>query len=102
MSGRETNLTKNMSYDRILKLAPLEGKTPTDVEGKADPRLFTGENKLHARMDPEYGHWYVQYEMGNIPTSMQQRWTSFPRMLLWIEEYYKKRNLRVIEIIDTA
>jgi hypothetical protein len=102
MSGRETNLTKNMSYDRILVLKPIEGtKGPLDTNGKVDPRLFTGDNQLHAKMDTEYGHWYVSYEKGLPAASLQQRWTSFPRMLQHLTEYYKQRNCYIAEIIDT-
>lgn len=102
MSGRETNLTKNTSPDRILVLKPEEGKDTLTSKGTVDNRLFTGDNKLHARMDPEYGHWYIQYEKGNPPPSLQQRWTSFTKLYNHISEYYKRRNIQIVEIIDTA
>lgn len=98
---RETNLTKNASADRILVLKPIEGLDPKHTSGKVDPRLFTGENKLHARMDPEYGHWFVQYEMGTPALSLQQRWTSFNRLVNHLTEYFKQRNIYIAEIIDT-
>src|SRR5215469_16623162 len=98
MPGRDYNLTKNASIDRILKLQAIDGR-PQDVSGKVDPRLFTGENRLHAVMDPEYGHWYLRYEAGFLPSSLQQRWTSFPRLLTFTSEYFKRRNIEIIEII---
>lgn len=94
MSGRETNLTKNMSYDRIIKFKSI-GDT------KVDQRLVTGENKVHAVMDPEYGHWTISYEHGTAPTVLQQKFTSFPRLIAFVTDYYRKRNLEIIEIIDT-
>lgn len=69
-------------------------------KGMVDNRLFTGENELHAMMDPEYGHWYVQYKSGIIPSVFQQRWTSFTKLYDFVVQYYKRRNVDVTEIID--
>lgn len=100
MSGRATNLAKNNTYDRILKLRLIEGLTATSTSGSVDKRLFKDENSLHAKMDLEYGHWYVQYEKGTVPPSLQQRWTSFSKMLQYVTEYYKRRNVEIAEITD--
>lgn len=102
MSGREYNLTKNHSPDRILVLKPIEGKEAETASGKVDPRLFTGKNRLHAVMDSEYGHWYLKLEQGQLTETMQQRWTSFPRLLDATKAYFLRRNIEIVEIIDNA
>ena len=101
MSGRETNLVKNKSKDRILVLKPIEGKDPLDNKGMVDKRLFSRENNLHALMDMEYGFWTVQYDSGIIPPAFQQKWTSFTKLYSFVSEYYKRRNVEIKEIIDT-
>jgi hypothetical protein len=93
--------SKNHTSDRVLVLKPMEGKNTLDSKGMTDNRLFTGENKLHARMDPEYGHWYIQYEKGNPPPALQMRWTSFQRLLNHLTDYYKRRNIQIVETVDT-
>ena len=98
MSGRETNLTKNHTPDRIVVLKPLGDVK--DSMGKVDNRLFSGENNLHAKMDLEYGHWYLQYESGSLPQPLQQRWTSFSRMRNFVTDYFKRRNVEIAEIKD--
>lgn len=100
MSGRDTNLVKNTSKDRTLVLKPIDGKDALSAGGMVDKRLFTGGNNLHAIMDPEYGHWHVEYDSGTIPPAFQQRWTSFSKLQSFVSEYYKRRNVEITEIID--
>ena len=101
MTGRADNLVKNTSKDRVLVLKPIEGKDQLNTKGMVDKRLFTRENNLHAVMDPEYGHWHVEYDSGVIPPVFQQRWTSFSKLYNFVSEYYKRRNVQITEIIDT-
>lgn len=98
MSGRETNLTKNSSPDKILVLEPKPGLDPKSGSGMVDKRLFSGANQLHAIMDPEYGHWYLKYDSGIIPQQLQQRWTSFPRLLDYTRSYFEKRDILIKEV----
>ena len=101
MTGRADNLVKNASKDRVLVLKPIEGKDTLNTKGMVDKRLFTRENNLHAVMDPEYGHWRVEYDSGIIPPAFQQRWTSFSKLYNFVTEYYKRRNVQITEIIET-
>lgn len=101
MSGRATNLIKNMSHDRILVLAPMDGLEPTNGAGMIDKRLFKGGNALHAIMDEEYGHWHVQFESGIVPEALQMKWTSFPKLHAYVNQYYNKRNIEIKDVIDT-
>lgn len=78
----------------------MEGQDPTNSAGMVDKRLFKGGNNLHAKMDEEYGHWYVQFESGIIPKELQQRWTSFPKCYDYVDNYYKPRKIEIKEIID--
>lgn len=100
MSGRETNLTKNNSTDRVLTLKPVEGKTVTDTSGKIDQRLFNGENRLHAIRDAEYGLWTLQLEHGSLSQALNQKWTSFPKLFEAAKAYFLKRNVEISEIIE--
>ncbi len=100
MTGRETNLTKNHSPDRILVLKPMEGKTVKDTAGRVDGRLFTNENNLHAVMDPQYGHWYFKYDSGSLPEPMQQRFTSFSKIYDFAVQYFGRRNVDVTDVKD--
>lgn len=99
MTGRETNLTKNHTTDRVLVLKPMEGKDPKNSKGMVDNRLFTGDNKLHAVMDPEYGHWYLKFDMGTIPPQLQQRWTNFTKLYEFTKGYYLTRDIEIVDVI---
>jgi hypothetical protein len=100
MSGRESNLIKNASKDRTLVLKPIEGSDTLDSKGMIDKRLFTGTNQLHALMDPEYGHWRVKFDSGIVPPPLQQTWTTFSKAYAAVSEYYKRRNVQIIDVID--
>lgn len=89
---------KYNSDDRVFIFEPIEGMKITAATGLVDARLFTGENKLHAKKDPVYGLWYLQYEKGGVPPVLQQKWTSFNTMLKFARDYFKKRGLLVKEI----
>jgi hypothetical protein len=101
MTGRETNLVKNTSKDRVLVLKPIEGKDALNTSGMIDKRLFSRENNLHAIMDEQYGHWHVEYDSGVVPPPLQQRWTAFSKLYNFVSEYYKKRNIQIVDVIDT-
>lgn len=88
------------SSDRILVLEKIDGKVTLSSMGMADPRLFTGENKLHAVMDDQTCMWSLKYEMGAVPPVLQCKYTSFKALLKHCEEYFSKRNMRIKEVID--
>lgn len=99
MAGREINIAKNRSNDRVLVLEPMEGGS-LNSKGMADKRLFTGENKLHALLDPHNMLWSIRYDHGIPPQPFQQRFTSFPRLYNFVEDYYKRRNVKITKVID--
>ncbi len=92
--------TKNLKTDIVFKLKPMEGKKPTSASGLVDNRLFTGENNLHAVMDTQYSLWYLKYDNGAVPPPLQQRFTSFSKLLNFVTDYYSKRNIEITEVHD--
>lgn len=86
--------------DRILVLGTMEGKKPLTTKGLFDPRLFTGENTLHAVKDAQGTLWRMKYQMGGIPDELRQAFTSFERLLTFAKDYYAKRNVEIKEVID--
>lgn len=90
---------RNRSSDRIFVLAPIEGKFALNTSGTADPRLFTGENKLHA-IQGVNGLWTLKYEKGIMQDSLKQTFTNFSTLERYVRDYFLKRNIEVKEIID--
>lgn len=94
-------LTANMDKmaddtpDRILSISTIEGVTPTSSTGLVDSRLFKGGNKLHALRDDNGNLWRLKYEQGDLPGALKQRFTSFPKLLQFVENYFERRGLRV-------
>lgn len=91
--------TKMRNTDRVIVLEPMEGGAK-NTKGMVDSRLFTGDNKLHARMDPANCQWYLQFDSGIMNESLKGRWTSFSKLKEYLEQYFYKRNVRVKEVID--
>ena len=93
--------TKMKSNDRVLELAPIEGKTSLDTRGLPDKRLFTGEQKLHIKMDPATCLWYCQWEQnGVLPGGLKGNFTSFKAAIKHAENYFFQRNISVTKVID--
>ena len=88
------------SPDRILVLKVMAGKKPMSTTGAADPRLFTGENKLHAVMDQQTCLWRMKYDMGIVPEPLKASFTSFKALRQYAESYYGKRNIEIVEVKD--
>jgi len=98
ISGQiEFNVKKD---DRILVLKVKEGQKPKDSTGLVDPRLFTGENKLHAIIEPQSGLWYFKQEFGGLPQPLKQKFTKFSSALEHARRYYESRNIDIVEVID--
>lgn len=94
----ETNLR---STDRVLELAPIEGKAALSNQGVPDKRLFTGEQKLHVKMDPVTCLWYFQWEQnGILPGGLKGRFTGFKSAIKHAEEYFRLRNIEVTRVVD--
>jgi hypothetical protein len=92
--------TKMKSNDRVFILEKMEGLDTKTTKGLIDNRLFTGENKLHAKLDPQTSHWFMQYDSGVIPQSLSGRFTSFGKLRDHVEGYYNKRNIKIKQIIE--
>lgn len=93
----ETNVR---SSDRKILLQPIEGKEAKNTAGTVDPRLFKGDNCLHAKVDPETMLWSLNFDSGLVPGAFKQQFTSFAKALACVEQYYAKRNVRVTQVID--
>lgn len=91
---------KEKKSDRILVLKPIEGTKAKSSTGLDDPRLFNGGNNLHGIKDQQTNLWYFKYESGVIPEPLKQRFTSFPLLKKHAEDYYVKRNIAVVEVLD--
>jgi len=92
--------SKMRSPDRILVLKPIDGKKPLNTSGVADPRLFNGENKLHAVMDEQSCLWKLKYDMGIVPEAMKGTFTGFKALKKFADEYYGRRNIQIVEVKD--
>lgn len=92
--------SKMRSPDRILVLKAMEGKKPMNTIGVNDPRLFTGENKLHAIMDAQTCLWRLKYDMGIVPETLKGTFTGFKALKKFADLYYGKRNIEIVEIKD--
>lgn len=100
MADRAKNVIKNRDSDRILVLKPMEGKTPMNSIGSSDPRLFTGENNVHAIMNKETALWYLKMDHGILPQALSQQFTSFNKLFTFVKDYYNRRNIEITEVID--
>lgn len=94
------SITDNLkSNDRILELAPLEGKTALTNQGAPDKRLFTGEQKLHVKMNPATTLWYFQWDTnGVLPGGLKGEFTGFKSALKHAENYFAQRNIQVTKV----
>jgi hypothetical protein len=96
----QANMNKERSTDRIFVLKPMEGMTAKATSGLLDNRLFKGENQLHAKMNPTNCIWGLNYDGGIVPGPLQQRFTSFSMLYKFVEEYFKRRNIQIVEVKD--
>src|SRR5882672_11382398 len=92
--------SKMRAPDRVLVLEPIEGLDPKRNTGLVDTSLFTGTNKLHAKMDPATTLWSFQYERGILPEPLKAKFTKFSILLKYADDYFKKRNIQIKEVKD--
>lgn len=89
------------STDRVLSLEVIDGLAPKGSTGLLDTRLFTGEQKLVLKMDPQTCLWHFQYSNnGILPEALKGRYTGFRPAIKFAENYFKSRNVRIKEIKD--
>lgn len=90
------------TQDRVIKLEIIDNKLPKTSTGMVDTGLITGENNLHAKIDPQTMMWTIHYERGAVPGSLkEQRWTSFTRLYKDLELYFKSRNIKITEVVPS-
>lgn len=89
------------SPDRTLVLKPIEGKKPLDTRGVTDPRLFTGENTVHAIMDKRSMLWTIKYAQGLPPPKLRNKYTSFSKLRAAMDDYFSKRNVEIVDVKDS-
>lgn len=95
------SITNIRSTDRVLTLEPIDDKPILSTSGHPDKRIFTGDQQLHIKMDPETCLWYFQYSgPGLLPGGLEGRYTGFKAAIKFAEMYYKKRNIRIKEVKD--
>ena len=95
-----SNMNKEHSDDRVLVLSVKDGEKAKNSTGLVDPRLFKGENKLHAVMDNETCHWFMKYEMGGVPEALKGRYTSFPKLMEAAKYYFDGRGVEIKEVVE--
>ena len=96
---KELETLKNHQNDRVLVLKVIDGKKPKSSTGIIDPRLFSGENNLHAIKDKQLSLWALTYDSGILPPALQQRFTSFNALFKYAKEYLGNRNIEIKEVV---
>lgn len=91
---------KMRSDDRVLVLGVMRDKKPRDTLGHIDPRLFTGENHLHVIYDDITGMWRFRYDIGGIPETLKQNFTTFTQAVDTAKRYFANRNVEIVKVID--
>ena len=91
---------KMATNDRVLVLKVIEGKSPKGSTGVVDPRLFSGNNKLHGVYDERTGLWNMRYETGALPGALQQKFGSFEQLEDFARKYFATRDVEIVEIIN--
>ena len=93
---------KMHSTDRKLVLAIADGASAAKTAtGMLDKRLFTGENSIHLKMEPDTTLWYFQYDQnGVLPEPLRCKFTGFKVAKKFAEDYFKKRNVVITEVIE--
>lgn len=84
--------------DRILVLERVDTKKK-DV-GLVDPRVFSGQNELHAVMDLGTRLWSMKYKHGILPPQLKNKFTDFNTLKQHAEVYFSTRNIRISKVID--
>lgn len=95
------NETNIRSPDRIITLSVIDGEKAKSSTGLIDTRLFTGEQQLRLRMDPESCLWSFLYtNNGVLPEPLKGKYTSFKMGLKQAEDYFRKRNIKITAVKD--
>ena len=93
------NSDKMTSPDRVFKLKIADSKKPKNSLGMVDSRLFSGENNLHVKKDPETCFWYFEYDMGAVPGPLKHKFTGYSAAIKHVTLYFKTRNIEIEEVL---
>jgi len=86
--------------DRVISLKVKDGEKVKSNIGLLDPRLFSGENKLHATIDGQTSLWSLHYDSGILPQQLRQKFTGFSKLMSFVTDYFARRNIEVKEVFD--
>ncbi len=100
MAGRTNNLVKNRSNDRLIVLQKIDGKPTLSSSLIVDNSLFDGSNELHAVVNTETMLWHLKQVRGTLAPPLKQQFTSFTKLMNFVTDYYKRRNIHVAGVID--
>lgn len=96
----EPNTEKMRSTSRQLILeAKRDGKVLA-TSGKASKQIFTGRNRLYLTMDEQTCLWSFHYDAGVVPPALNQSFTSFKDAFYFAKNYFDKRGIDIVEVID--
>ena len=90
---------KNHAPTREIIIKPMEGFKTLDSAGVVDTRLWKGGNSIYAIMG-DGGIWHFQYQSGILPEALQGKFTALSKLVTFAKEYFRKRNLEVVEVKD--
>lgn len=93
--------SKMHSNQRALVLDRIDPtKSPGTTTGIVDNRLFTGENNLYAIRDSRNSLWRLKYKYGILPRPLKQTFTNFNTLMRYARDYFKKRNIQIVDVVD--
>lgn len=99
MFDQEEN-PKHRKDVRVLVLKQIEGQQKLNSTGMVDNRLFTGDNNLQAIRDPQTSLWSLRLQHGIIQQALKGSFTGFNACLERAREYYKRRGVDIVEVLD--
>lgn len=91
------NYSPGSDPEHYITLEVMEGKKPLNSSGQMDPRLFSGTNRIIVECD-DTSLWSLRYEFGVTPSTLQGKFTSAAKLMNFVEDYYKKRNIIAKEV----
>lgn len=88
---------KMHSEDRMLNIEHIPNAKSTSL---IDPKLFTGEQEIHAVRGPFDNLWRVKYNKGTLPTPLKQSFTNFQQLFNFCVAYFGRRGVKVTGFTD--
>ena len=89
---------KMRSDDRILVIKDVDPKRVD--KGFLGASLSDEKNTLHAIREPWSNLWYLKYTHGILPGPFKQKFTSFERLIKFLNDYLDRRGLKLERVED--